>query len=433
MMADGIKPVSYTHLDVYKRQAKSMVILEMVSINRAVAREILRDHPPLLIKSQKVPHVLIVGDSELASSLALHVVQHCIYDEHEPVKITLASNNAQAMLKILRQKFIALDEINSDPTIQALLPLANFQTIDCDVDELSSSDWAKAQNGQNFNVVYVACEQDEQTLSATLRAAALREITPNVLEKSQPIYACFNRIEATSLQKYIKVKVEDELEVEGVYGIDIYNSIIKNNDSYYGESQDRRAMFINAFYDSKLRLEEGQELNDAFRLKRNIEASQLWEKQADKGAYRWSSRLSADHIQIKLESLKINDVNCVPTIDDIEKISNKINKQRNLQKLNRLEHRRFVVERLLEGWLPIDEERVGPKGYSKLDKANQKKILLVNHTLVPFDELDDSEAVKDSAIVKAIPEILRCEILMATKESKLGFWCGLYKSIKFCF
>jgi len=76
-----------------------------------------------------------------------------------------------------------------------------------------------------------------------------------------------------------------------------------------------------------------------------------------------------------------------------------------LERLCRLEHRRFVAERLLEGWLPATEAamRHGPSG---LPFKEKKSTLRVNHTLVPFGELPDQEKIKDHDLVQATPRIL---------------------------
>ena len=88
--------------------------------------------------------------------------------------------------------------------------------------------------------------------------------------------------------------------------------------------------------------------------------------------------------------------------------------------LARLEHRRFVAERLLEGWLPLPAGLRG-RGASGLPVSMQKSLLRLSHTLVPFDRLpevdpDTDQQSKDLKVVDAIPEILGGEAMLGTSR-----------------
>ena len=83
-----------------------------------------------------------------------------------------------------------------------------------------------------------------------------------------------------------------------------------------------------------------------------------------------------------------------------------------MQRLMRIEHRRFVAERLLEGWLPVPATtpRVAdnPSGLPYDGEGiTQKTLLRLNRTLVAFDALTDAQKDFDRRIIEAIPGCLR--------------------------
>ena len=187
-------------------------------------------------------------------------------------------------------------------------------------------------------------------------------------------------------------------------------------------------MLVHAVYCNVFELEGNEKLDDTLREKRIARAQKLWVDEINKGSYRWSSQLSADHIVIKLALLnkltKPNDENndrdleCKPDL-----IETSLKEMKEPDQLARIEHARFVAERLMEGWLPITDDLLGAKGemdsttpkgknYSQLNFKYQKENLLLNHTLIPYDNIHAKEQAKDHKIANAIPEILRCEALI---------------------
>ena len=407
---------------------KQFAFIEIMSISRMAARAIFTLCPPQLSARHKTPHILIVGNSPLAEALIIHAVQLCVYDEHEKLNITWIGDKVSENRIALAKKFIGLADAESNQQIKISLPLANIKTIDCDEDEITPDQWQQAQEKQGFDIVYVTCNHDNYTLAAAVRVAALRERTELDSNFSQPILACFWDRNAANDDKPYPLQLLDKELAKDLMGINVYSSIFDPNEKYYGEKRDHRAMLVHAVYCNVFELEGNEKLDDTLREKRIARAQKLWVDEINKGSYRWSSQLSADHIVIKLALLnkltKPNDENndrdlgCKPDL-----IETSLKEMKEPDQLARIEHARFVAERLMEGWLPITDDLLGAKGemdsttpkgknYSQLNFKYQKENLLLNHTLIPYDNIHAKEQAKDHKIANAIPEILRCEALI---------------------
>lgn len=418
------------------------IALELISIDRMAARSILTEFPPKLVGKNTAPHILIVGNSELATYILIHAVQHLVYSTTQPLKITWAGSGVADKLQTLRMKFIGLSETNDDPAIQALLPLVKIHTIDCDADELCPQKWREAQDNNNpFNIAYVACPEDDMTYTTSIRVATLREIGFKI-ESTMPILACFQDSQG-SLSDLIDRQISENSQhflplpkkeqIEDLFGINIFNMIVILSESYFGESKDTRAMLLNGIYSQADKVKQPDNKYIAASDEEFITKSKkLWQDDIEKGVYRWSSQLCADHIQIKLQCILSDEYQICKLMNDEAALKEAIDQ--NVTKLAELEHRRYIAERLMEGWLPINirntEMAENPEfNYKKNSyKKIQKDLLTLNYTLVPFNrlkeidaqkklELDEfgkpkqqtSEIEKDYQIVKSIPQILRCE------------------------
>jgi voltage-gated potassium channel Kch len=102
-------------------------------------------------------------------------------------------------------------------------------------------------------------------------------------------------------------------------------------------------------------------------------------------SYREASRHAADHIAAKLR---------VIGADLVEQSAGESFRfaESELERLAEIEHRRWCAERLLAGW---------ERGAARDDARR------LHPSLVPWDELSETEREKDRQVVKAIPEIAR--------------------------
>ena len=392
--------------------------IDFFSLPRLAARTLLREHPPRPGDGARGPHLLVVGTGELAAALVVHAAQHCVHDEDPAhcVRITLAGRDAPALLEGLRRSFPALAAAGGDAMQAPLLPLARIDAVDCDEAELAHADWLRLQRAQAFDVVYVACGRDLDTLAAATRAAALRELTPGARAAVQPVVACLQQ-PADS----VRALAPDIGALIGVVQpFDLHVRCFREDEAYPGEGQDRRAMIVHAVH----QLPAGEAF--AATPARVREAGALWAA-ARQEDFRWSDRLAADHIDIKLDLAARASGD--PVLEDwrLLLVADPGRVARSMEvalrgdpglrlALARLEHRRFVAERLLEGWLPMPAE-LRNRGASGLPASMQKSLLRLNHTLVPFGRLPEvdrevDQQARDLKVVDAIPEILRAEAML---------------------
>ena len=391
------------------------------SINRLAARKLLRNFPPKLPPLDprtKRPlhalHIAIIGEDEFVEAIVEQAVVQLIISEHpaDALHISVIAENASSLVKRLGRHIPQLDDFSGDASMSPLLPLVNFHALDTSPAQMKRLDWQQLQKDNGiFARVYVSGVSDLTTFSWVLRAATLREL--NNATDSQPITACLSQAEhehgAMDMQ-------EMNTKLTSIDQFRIYDCIVAN-EHYPGEQSDAEAKLINYAYmrfDSAAFSRLGDELETL--------ANKAWIGDGPKApalpeAFRQSSRLAADHINVKLACVypeaaangekplreaALADANSglltKPATTTADELSD------NTKMMTRLEHRRFVVERLVSGWLPCD---VVPEGNERAERIKYNKSLKLNETLVPFVELSDTEQKKDQMIVECIPAILQ--------------------------
>jgi len=193
-----------------------------------------------------------------------------------------------------------------------------------------------------------------------------------------------------------------------LYAINTFDALIDAKDTYPSESKDVRAMIINAVYNGVINFDAIDINNPEVD---SIEIKNRWQKDRKSAFNQQSSRLSADHIDIKLQLLERLKV----------KPSELIHKRKVLDKLAKIEHARFIAERIIDGWLPLPNSFL-ENGASGLNKQQQKNYLLANHTLVPFDELPKIDIQIEQQKIDV--DIVYTLTLIPLIESKLSYKNG---------
>jgi hypothetical protein len=361
------------------------------------ARALLRKFPPRW-RADASPHIAIVGCSALSEALVLYIAQHCVYsdDPRKRVRIALIGREASVLMGNLVRRTPALQPGSDDPALGRLLPLVSLTAADCDSNNVDLDTWQRLQKDDPFDAIYVACTPDMDTLSAAMRITSLREVVPEG-SRDQRIVACRQQI-AGSAGALPERGAADATagRKTGADWFDVHHEVLAPDESYPGEKQDARAMLVRLAYRSKETLAV-LTASDAARQARNDWLT------GRNDAFRWSDRLAADHIDVKLEvKRRLQSSGVTP-----EKI---------MEALARIEHRRFIAERLIDGWLPLPVSRRG-QGPSGLDEQKQKENLRVNCTLVPFDDLPPEERQKDERIASVMTEVLRAEASMKAPPS----------------
>jgi hypothetical protein len=167
----------------------------------------------------------------------------------------------------------------------------------------------------------------------------------------------------------------ESLEFQGVIRLHALTQIIQGSENYPGEQMDDYAKAIHRLF----------------------KPEEPWEHTVQPN--RWSSRMAADHLLVK----KVLLPHLVPPESNV---SYTVLDESVVDFLARLEHRRFVVERLVEGWIPMTT-RSTKHSPSGLDYRGQRERLRLSESLVPYDELPESERNKNRhAIRRTLPLLL---------------------------
>jgi hypothetical protein len=420
------------------------VEIEFFSVARLAARGLLLEHPPSAEGADAV-HILVTGSGEYADALVVHSAQHLVQhdDPAQCVRITWVSMNASDALRRLRRRFPALAaESEGDSALARLLPLARIDALDRDPGNLMPADWQALQRTQPFSVVYVVDDRDIVTVNAALRAAALRDLTAGTIADEQPIVACLHQAEGSICSMSGPAPDRAGKKVprvpEGVRAFDVFERCFSADEHEPGERQDRRAMVLHAIYRRTASLQGLSARRTAAQDALSI-ASLEWRKERSED-FRWSSRMAADHVDIKLDLLarRLQEVESrnvgqsLTGAGGTSRMSDALKDWRHLESehpgalavtvakalaadggelrrwLARLEHRRFVAERLLEGWLPSPVPQPHEAHVEgNRDVERRKRTLRLNATLKPFDELSRSDQQADFDMVDAIPLVLQ--------------------------
>jgi hypothetical protein len=400
-------------------------VVEYFSMPRLAARTLLHEHPPLpprLDQSQArpthgicAPHVLIVGSGALAEALVVHVAQHCVFndDPNHAVRISVVSQSAEDWVGQLHTAFPALAEQAASGASNSA-PVARIAARNGSEVSLAPQIWTELQAEQSFNAIYVTCEKDLQTHEAALRLAALRDMAPVAAGAPPFIVACLQQPPGT-LGALRQCHTDEE--IRGLFDFPVFERCLLPGEDYPGQTGDRRAKQILAAY---LRGQQ-RELSSA---DAEALAESEWNKDAD--MMRWSNRLSADHVDVKFDILQtlglIAPWRALAPQQRLEQLAGPLGDASVVDLLSRVEHRRYTVERLLDGWLLRSALACGaedPASFaSGLPYSAQKSKLRLNVTLVPYDDLSTADpnfdqAKKDRDIIHQLREILKLEAARA--------------------
>lgn len=391
------------------------------SINRLAARKLLRDFPPRLPPLNQDTHrpaypihIAIIGENEMVEAIIEQAVVQLIISEYpeDALHISVICDNASQLVDRISSRIPQLKDFSADISMAPLLPLVNLHPLDTSPAQLKLLDWQKLQKDHGaFASIYVSSGSDLTTFSWVLRAASLRELSHAT--DTQSIIACLSQAEHEHGAMNIDEMNNKPVAIKQFRVFDC----IETKERYPGEQSDAEAKLINYAY-ARFDSTEFNNLGD----KLEKLAHQTWvgdgtDTPAVKVAFRQSSRLAADHINVKLACIypevavkgekalraaALADPNSGLSTTPEAQSSNALSHTTRL--LMRLEHRRFVVERLVSGWLPCE---VVPEGDDRKATVQSNKNLKLNETLVPFEALSPNEQTKDQMIVECIPAILR--------------------------
>jgi hypothetical protein len=371
------------------------VAIEYFNFERIAARRLMQQFaedvlPGLCLSPETRPilHVCVVGSSELAEAIVIQSIQQLVVSERPEhcLRLTWVSPDASESMLRLTKRTPALGDIPAnDQLFAGLLPLAFTNCLDLDERNISPHEWSEAQKECSFSAVYIACNDELLSAGAMFRISALRDMTSAAQETPHPIVLChWNKPPSWTA----------EVRINALVHFHVSSEIFRPGESYPGEHMDELAKLINASY--SLPVESGKP-RDSF-----VEIE--WAKLAE--PMKWSSRLSADHSAVKdalIANLEDKGTNKRRTVDLTQD-----EVEQNLIFLAELEHRRFLVERLIEGWLPLatDGSHSSDGSASGLNYSKQKSLLRLNTTLVSYSHLPEAEQTKILPSIRALPKLI---------------------------
>ncbi len=410
--------------------------VEYFDLPRLAARRLLLDHPPAYPRLEDPAaalHLCVVGDGDIAPALVVQAALHCVHDDDPArcLRLTWIAPDATARLTALRRRHPALDPANAaateateaahgrpgDPVLAPLLPLAQITALDADPAQITPRQWIALQSGLAFSAVYLAAAHDLSTRSAALRLLAVQDVCAALGHAAARLTACLHE-SATGARD--DPRDPDGLPASIARFVPLAECFAAG-ETYPGEQRDTLAKIVHLAY----RVDD----LDAVDAAQRAQAEARWAGESDE--FRWSSRAAADHIDVKLALLGLTRDTARLGPGDPGPgplLAERLAHAPTMQRLMRIEHRRFVAERLLEGWLPLPESGPPPESepppedaplpaggpaapsglpYDGDAAATQKSRLRLNRTLVAFEALTDAQKEFDRRIIAAMPACLR--------------------------
>ncbi len=409
-MADKtIQAAFMQHQTVKDFAARNDVIWLDLTAN--AARFVLQKYPlPGAARSDGNRHIGIFGFDALGQELLLQVVRTVIDPSSAPLRITVFAEKAGALERFLRC-YPALDPAMRDQAIyRGLAPLAEVVHVPVRSGVVSPSAIIHADKEVPFSAFYVAAETDHESLAVTEQIAQVKTI----LRNRAPVVCC---LPGTSFETSFDVKQGRGASLgEDVTFFHVTADQFHAWESFPGEVLDTCGMIVHEAYEYLNQHDVPVPLDQRWhQMNGKSGRATRWLKVDEK--LRRSSRFSGDHFREKLRRLGFElseDLLMLERSSGYIEVDKKelqtVLDDDQVEKLRRIEHRRFVIERLLDGWL-----------YDKHRNRDRK----LNPTLVHFDDLSDDEKLKDETIIRGIPTIV--QELMTLSQLRAGPELRLYR------
>ncbi|MCP5246106.1 MAG: NAD-binding protein [Burkholderiales bacterium] len=328
----------------------------VINMRQMAARWLLTQHGPdkVLIDSiskMREIRILLLGNHDFSDDLVLRFAKLGHYGTPQPIHVTLAGPQAESRRALLSMQHPVLSDIITITAKDIELSFLNAQT----TQQLITS--AKP------DITYVCAADTEATLIWTK--------TLTRLPLNCPVIVC--QFADTLLARRVESLCALHTHFRFVYPL---NNIF-SFDALFNTSHDQLAMLIHDHYVASQEDAGDTPENNASL----INWAELPETLKD------ANRNQADHLQIKCRILTGSN-QYTP-----EQIEHALQDQKACERLARMEHDRWIAEKLLDGWQPTTGEK---------DTARR-----LSPALVPWNDLPESERQKDRDAVANIPQLLR--------------------------
>ena len=351
--------------------------IQFIHPARLDARLLFQKHPPhsfapgrFRVGERNRCHVALFAAPGTVDALASQAVRALVYDPVEPMRLTALVEDTEATLRGFFARFPALtqsEEAWKERAYGKQLPLARIAFVESRTDRIEPRVLRREHEAQTIDVVYVMGRDDAETC---LMATEAFKVVSTIDEPRPGVVVCLrdlamgNELAESALhveQRFFRLASWAEPEA----ATSELAALVSRERGPRASASDTTAERL-------------------WRLYGPDPDAETWPK--THYDTKWWNRLAADHADLKLALLGLDltakAAALRPFLEDPP----------TRRWLARLEHRRYVCERMTDGWISCPEK-----------KLNRYRL---NHTLVPFDELDPDEQAKDERIVGDLAKLL---------------------------
>jgi hypothetical protein len=367
------------------------------SAQRQAARALLQKYPVLdkPSKPEQTVHVAIVGVSELQQDVIRQILRTSVYLHTSKLHISVFTDDISAYHRFVSHHAALFNGQTGESTSTGILPLASISLFISDPTATQRQPIRQALGdvGSVFDAVYVHADTDYNGLFHSQR---MQQALMSVNQQARIV--CM--LSGSHLMGLQEAKAFVAGAGESYQGIELFHcreALVQSGESYPGENMDRLGLTIHNAYSAIYRkLQPGENYWDNFasHLSASYPQSKIEWQTKLAPQFMWSSRFAGDHLPVKIRELgfELSDLNTA-TGQQKQELHSRIEMAitANLQQLMELEHRRFVAERLVDGWV-----------YG----AVTQKALKINNTLIPYHQLSDDEKSKDEAMIRVLPMLI---------------------------
>lgn len=367
------------------------------SARRQAARALLQQYPVLEVASQaqQTVHVAIVGFDELQQDVVRQILRTSIYLHSSKLHISVFTAEKDAYQHFVTHHASLFAAAMPDQPSAGILPLASINLFTTDHAGTQQQQVKDALDiaGHPFDIVYVHADSDYKALFHSQR---IQQAFVSLNQQAR-VVCMLNGSHFSGSQETEAFIARAGHAYQGIRLFHCREALVQRGEGYPGENMDSLGLNIHNAYKAIYRqLAPGENLWDNFAsrlLELYPESKIKWQTKLEL-EFIWSSRFAGDHLPVKIRELGFdldyyNSASGQHKAELHSQIEMAITE--NLQQLMELEHRRFVAERLVDGWV-----------YGSVTQRSLK----INNTLIPYHQLPADEKSKDEAMIRVLPLLI---------------------------
>ena len=321
-----------------KGDAECVFFDHNASAARVLAEKHLPDLGPTLFREHRSARILVAGDGDVLPELLGVLISQCQFLGPFLPSVTLLTVDRDTIARGFPLHHPQMPLVVDLNVLR--MPLARMLRVDL-------GSLGMGGNREPFDLVFVACREDKDTLALATNLAQQGDLAPRVIAGLAP---------STQLHQKFQEHFKNPQPLEGIV---LHNLLTLGCESRHVVRQelDKTAKAIHADYVDK-ELAKNRKIGDSLALHH-------WGDL--RGDFRESNRSQADHIAIKKCLLEISQ------------------SEETIELLAEAEHRRWMADRIVSGW------RYAPV-------RNDKKRL--HDKILPYSALSEEDREKDRVTVR---------------------------------